>query len=501
MKNKIIIGLLSVFTLVGCSDFLDIRPEGTVSSEGMDYTKSENIFLPLSAAYAELRNGNAHAFSYISCFEITSDDADKGSTASDSPEALAMDEFTFDNSTSLINNIWTGYYDIVSAANNAIGQMPIFRDNMNNESDIEYTYQCAAEAKIIRAYAYFNLVRAFGNIPIIDTTMTAEAMAALSQSSKSDTYKFIENDLEEAIPYLPASYSKAYAGRFTKYTAMALKAKVHMYHAAFENATANWDSVAVLTDKIMASGQFGLLDDFRTEFMMDGENSKESLLEIQSSSLGASSGSNYPYVEYAYVQGPRNNTPSNMQGWGFCVPSDKLTAFFDSRGDSVRKATTYLYRGSMTPEGDSIKVSCANPIYNGKVYTPSEYNLWNYNGYGFDHNLRIIRYSDVLLMFSEAKVNGATDGNTSGYTALSAINEVRHRVKLDNLTSVTLQNVWDERRAEFALEEDRFFDLIRTGQAATALASKGYVAGKNNLLPIPNNQMQLNTNLIQNPNY
>jgi hypothetical protein len=104
-------------------------------------------------------------------------------------------------------------------------------------------------------------------------------------------------------------------------------------------------------------------------------------------------------------------------------------------------------------------------------------------------------------MFAEAKVNGATTGNTSGFTALSAVNKVRDRVKLPLLNTVSLQDVWDERRAEFAMEEDRFFDLVRTGQAATVLASKGFTAPKNNVFPIPTAQMLLNTNLTQNPNY
>lgn len=274
---------------------------------------------------------------------------------------------------------------------------------------------------------------------------------------------------------------------------MAIKAKIHLYQN-------EWDSVASLTDRIMASGRYGLLDDFREVFSIDGENSRESLFEIQCSTLGKSSGE-APYMEYAFVQGPLGNTPSNMQGWGFCTPSDDLIQFYQDRGEVVRPSVTLLYRGTKTPEGDSIKVSCMNPVYNGKVYTPSQYNKWSFNGYGFDHNIRIIRYSDVLLMFAEAKTHGATAGTQSGYSAQSAINEVRQRAGLEPLGAPTLQEIWDERRAELALEEDRFFDLIRTGQAAEVLGSRGYVDGKHNLLPIPDAQKQLNNNLEQNNNY
>jgi hypothetical protein len=274
---------------------------------------------------------------------------------------------------------------------------------------------------------------------------------------------------------------------------MALKAKVHLYQN-------EWDSVASLTDKIMDSGRYDLLPDFRSVFSIDEENSKESLFEIQSSTLGKSTGPE-TFLSYAYVQGPRGNSPGNMQGWGFCTPSTDLINFFTTRGETDRANATFLYRGSMTPEGDSIKAACSNPVYNGKVYTPSQYNLWNYNGYGFDHNVRIIRYSDVLLMFAEAKLQGATVATVSGDDAVTALNKVRVRAKLLPIDAPTLQDVWDERRAELAMEQDRFFDLVRTGQAATALAGKGYNPAKHLLFPIPAQQMQLNTNLTQNLNY
>ncbi|MDD5184340.1 MAG: RagB/SusD family nutrient uptake outer membrane protein [Paludibacter sp.] len=493
MKNKILLAVLSIFLLAGCSDFLDIRPEATVPATGMDYTKPENVFLPISAAYATMRSGSVHAFAYIGAFEVTSDNADKGSSPEDNPTMEQLDKFTFDPTNTLLNELWTGNFNVVSGANNALYQMPLFDAALLNAGDKLYTQQCAGEAKTIRAYAYFNLVRLFGRVPIIDKSLTSDELAVKMQESTDSVYRFIEKDLHEAIAVLPESYSANWAGRISKYTAMAILAKVYLYRS-------EWDSVASLTDRIMSSGRFDLVPNFRKEFSLDGKNSEESLFEIQSSTLGKSSG-DQTYLEYAYVQGPRGNAPGNMQGWGFCTPSSDLINFFTARHDSVRALTTFLYRGTKTPEGDSIKMACTNPVYNGKVYTPSASNKWSYNGYGFDQNVHIIRYPDVLLMFAEAKVNGATTGNTSGFTALSAVNKVRDRVKLPLLNTVSLQDVWDERRAEFAMEEDRFFDLVRTGQAATVLASKGFTAPKNNVFPIPTAQMLLNTNLTQNPNY
>jgi hypothetical protein len=406
---------------------------------------------------------------------------------------IEMDNLSYQSNNGLINDLWIAYFDIVSGANYAIHQMPLFVEALKNSNDKSYALQCQAEAKFIRAYAYFNLARLFGRVPLIDTTLTSQQLANINQSSNAQLYAFIEKDLAEAITVLPVSYTKDWAGRITKYSAMALKAKVHLYQQ-------EWDSVATLSDKIIVSGRYSLLTDFREVFSIDGENSRESLFELQSSTLGKTAG-DQTFIEYAYVQGPRGNYPSGMQGWGFCTPSTSLINFFTSRSEVIRPATTLLYRGTKTPEGDSIKTICTNPVYNGKVYTPLISNNWNYNGYGFDHNVRILRYPDVLLMYAEAKKRGATIATVSGLSTDEAVNIVRRRAGLSDIAGVTLQNIWDERRAELALEEDRFFDLVRTNQAATLLSSKGFTVGKHEVYPIPAAQMQLNTKLTQNNGY
>lgn len=494
MKKKgFILIVLAFVSTTGCEDFLDIRPEATVPSSGLDYTKSENIMLPVSAAYAKLRNYGAHAFPYIGAFEITSDNADKGSTPEDNPPMGELDNFTYEPANGLINDLWIAYFDIVSGANHAIHQMPLFEAALPNASDKLTTRQCQAEAKTLRAYAYFNLTRLFGRVPIVDTTLSSEELASLGQANTSQLYDFIEKDLAEAIPLLPASYTREWAGRITRYTAMGLKAKVHLYQQ-------EWDSVVTLTGRIIASGRYGLLQNFRDVFSIDGENSRESLFEIQSSTLGRSTG-DQTFIEYAYVQGPRGNNPPGMQGWGFCTPSQDLISFFTARGEEVRPATTLLYRGTKTPEGDSIQTICSNPVYNGKVYTPLIYNKWNFNGYGFDHNIRILRYSDILLMYAEARVRGVVVQDEAGLSADDAVNLVRQRAGLTTLSGATLQQILDERRAELALEEDRFFDLIRTARAANVLSGKGFMSGRNELFPIPSAQIQLNGNLTQNQGY
>ena len=491
--KRIIIIVSAALLLAGCSDFLNIRPEGTTTSEGLDYTKGENIIKPISAAYAELRSYDASSFPLLGCLGVTSDDQDKGSTPEDGASTKEMDTFKYDGANELIKAQWTGYYNIVSAANNAIAQMGSFIENLTSDDLKAEAQEGIGDAKFIRAFAYFRIVTMWGNVPIIDKIMTSEELAAVPQSTPDQVYTLIISDLEDAIARLPEKWPKAYTGRVTKYSAMALLAKVYLYRQ-------NWNKAAELCDQVIASGRYGLMENFRELFSVDGEYCKESLFEIESTDLGKSSGE-AAYSTYAYVQGPRNNTPNNMQGWGFGTPSQSLIDFYTARGEVVRPATTLLYSGTTTPEGDYISENCPNPVYNGKVYTPKSSNDWSGNGYGYDHNLRVIRYAEVLLIYAEAISRGAPVGALSGKTALQALNDVRDRAGLAPETEATTAKILDERRAELALEEDRFLDLVRTGRAEAVLGELGYVEGKNNLFPIPSTQLQLNENLNQNPNY
>jgi hypothetical protein len=191
------------------------------------------------------------------------------------------------------------------------------------------------------------------------------------------------------------------------------------------------------------------------------------------------------------VQGPRNNF-ARLQGWGFNVPSQGLIDFFDSRNDEIRKFATVLPRGFRTPEGDSINANCPNPYYNFKVYTELKYNTVDY---ALDHNIRYIRYAEVLLMNAEASIHAGGD-------AATPLNLVRQRAGLDPIGSPTLEDVWDERRAELAMEKHRYFDLIRTNRASQVMGSSGWQAGKHEVFPIPQSQIDLSDGVLtQNPGY
>lgn len=459
-------------------------------TSGMDYTKVENIFQPVSAAYAAMRLSEGRAFNYISVMGVPSDDDDKGSTDTDGLETKDLDGFKYKATNVHIDAVWVYFYDIVSAANYAIESMAKFEEALSDEAALATVAACRGEARVIRAYAYFNLVRLFGEVPKIDRTMTAKELGDFPASKVDSIYSFIYKDLDEAIAVLPESFTEK--GRYNRYTAMGLKSKVALYRK-------DWNEAAAMADAVIASGKYALEPDFINAFSIEGEYGKESLMEIGSDDLGQANGL-APLCYYGFIQGPRSNQPSSMQGWGFKVPSQGLVDFLTERGDEERLAVTVLKRGEETPYGDMIIDRCPNPYYNGKVCTPSSTNTFTNNSYGLDHNMRLLRYAEVLLIYAEALVQGATVKTESGYTADSALNEVRARVGLGS-TTATIENIWEERRAELAMEDDRFFDLVRTGQAATVLASKGFKKGVHEVFPTPANQVQVNTGLSKTPGY
>lgn len=463
------------FSMVSCDDFLDLPLEGQLP---VDYEKeptAEEGFRYVSAVYAGLRNWGISVFPYIGMFEITSDDADKGSTPDDAPSMIELNNYTFTPENDLFLSFWNDHYSVIGRANFAINTLREL-----NFEDEDVRNPLVAEARFLRAFLFLRLNLAFGGVPIVETTLTAEEFARIPRSSKEEVYDFIEQDLLFAIEHLPATYPFSEAGRATQGAARALLARAYMYQD-------KWADVKFQTDEIINSNTYTLYPSFYQLFRMIGQNSSESVFELQ---LTSRDQGRYR-CEYGFVQGPRNNF-ARLQGWGFNVPSQGLIDFFDSREDEIRKFATVLPRGFRTPEGDSINANCPNPYYNYKVYTQLKYNSVDY---ALDHNIRYIRYAEVLLMNAEASIHAGGD-------AATPLNLVRQRAGLDPIGAPTIEDVWDERRAELAMEKHRYFDLIRTNRAAQVMGPRGWQAGKNEVFPIPQSQIDLSDGvLIQNPGY
>jgi hypothetical protein len=286
-------------------------------------------------------------------------------------------------------------------------------------------------------------------------------------------------------------------GAVTKYTALLIKAKAAADAAGNDNGSPYWDLVLSATNDIINSNKFTLFPDFYQLWKMPGKLSDESLYELQFTDFGTSTGTSVTPGAFFTFQGPNGDQKgSPVAGWGFLSPSQAIVDFFNSRNDSVRLKTTVLNAGTSesvfvtSPSGDNIYGnSNGQTRFMGKAYLPRNQMTGGRTDYGSNNNVRVLRYADALLLNAEAKVRKGQNGDVP-------FNLVHVRAKLSPVTGVTLQQVLDERRAEFACEwwGERYNDLIRTGQAATVLAPQGFVPGKE-YVPVPQGQKDLDPNL------
>jgi len=254
------------------------------------------------------------------------------------------------------------------------------------------------------------------------------------------------------------------------------------------------------TNTVINSGVYSLFPDFEKSFREQNENNSEEIFEIQNANTA--SNSNASYSQYSQVQGI-----APTYGWGFNIPTQALVAAFET-GDP-RLNATILFAGGTSAEGDAVPAvgnGHVDSMYNYKSYVPFSDPILNGNP-GAGQDVRVIRYSDVLLMNAEAANNL---GNTT--QALASLEKVRARAREGNtaiLPQVTTTSqstlqlaIWHERQVELAMESDRFFDVVRQGRGAALFGNRGFKAGKNELQPIPTDEIQLSGGLLkQNPGY
>lgn len=467
-------------------DFLDRKPLGNAAAGDLPGGGFEERTFGL---YGLMRTSDGVTNIPRLFFQsIRSDDAMKGSTSSDaSLQGNIFDGFQYNATETWITLAnWKGHYNVIFECNDIITDI----DAIENPDNATLGFK--AEAMALRAFCYFDLRRDFGEVPIILNKVEVPSDGIAPKSTVAQVDAQIISDLEFAKDYLPTAWS-AYPGRATKGFAQTLLAKLYLYRQEWQNC------IDQLND-VMTYG-YALHNDFVELFLQDGDNSTESVFEIQFLRLAGVNYSN----NYWEVQGVRG-TGSWDLGWGFNVPTQNLVDAFET-GDPRRNATI-LYSG----QGDGYGLTVpdfpplAQPYWNKKAYSlPSERFQFSENKNHWA-NIKIMRYADVLLMYAEA-LNEL--GQSS--TAIDYINQVRARARggnvtiLPDVTSTDQATVRDaikhERRIEFAMEGERFYDLVRWGDATTVLGPLGYQA-RNEYYPIPQSAIdQSGGVLIQNPNY
>ena len=482
--HKIYSVLFSMLLLVlwSCNDdFVDVASQDENSEE---FFNSEADYQnALIGAYDLLQS----TYLNVMLGEIASDNTlAGGESATDVPGIQEVDDMIHFPVNAQLRDIWSWMFAGVNRAN--------FIMEFQNNTEFTGKEQVLAQARFLRAYYYFELVKWFGDVPLsVDKRIQFGDQFALDRTPKADVYAQIELDLQFAADNLPST--QAEAGRITKGAAQALLGKVYLYQEKFSLA-------ANVLDQVIG-GPYDLVTDYNTIFEQEGENNIESVFEVQyTDKEGAGFGCLQCSEGNVAVgfNGIRNYTgPFFDSGFSFNVPTQEVVDEFED-GD-IRKDVAILDIEAWASEnGASYFEGFEHTGYYNRKYiarqgdlNTGDANLTNPNNY------RAIRFADVLLMAAEAYNRGGIDDNK----AKLYLNRVRSRAELDTVDatgSALTDAIYHERRVELVGEGHHFFDLVRTNRAAQEI--DGFVAGKHEVFPIPAIEIELaGSRWSQNPGY
>ena len=481
--NLIAIALLG-FSFSSCSDFLEQNPQ-TDLSENDFYKTADDILSAVNGAYSSLQEGDIYGNWYV-FGEIPSDNTRNQLSGSVTTQN-EFDQFYIDTQNSMIASFWKAAYKVINRTNTVLGRI----DGIEINAELANRYKL--ECKFIRALMYFNLVRVYGDVPLVLKEISISESYDILREPKENVYNQIIADLKEAQG-LPVSYSTAEDGRATQGAAKALLADVYMTLHKYAEAE-------TILAEIINSGRYGLLENTPGSLNIDGyknvfspvnHNSKEGIFEIQFLKGGYGEGSNYA----------NNFAPENS--------GTNVVAVGGTGGNNIPEMDIY----NAYEEGD-LRRDFSMPL---GYYDNRKNNEWvesryvckfmdvPYQNNDASNNYPVIRYADVILMYAEAL-------NQNGKTAEACkyLNMTRRRgfgYQTTETSPVDLQTtdkaqfalmVEQERRVELAFENHRWFDLIRTGRAVEVMKSKGFSLNETNLIcPIPQKQIDVNPKLTQN---
>jgi hypothetical protein len=497
---SLLIALPILMMASGCSKFLDRKPL-TATLEDLNQGGLEGQIFGL---YSNLRNSSGFtSIPWLAFHDFRSDDSEKGSDPSDGAEWSApFDKYAYVKDLWASNQYWNDHYSLINLANTAIQTADSLK--LTDPSSVINV----AEARFLRAYAYFDMVRSFGEVPKIDFRIYNASQANIAKSPVSEIYKLIDDDLTFAAQNLPINWvsgaDNKYPGRLTSGAAKTLQAKAFLFRA-------NWGQTLGLCQQVIASQQYSLFPSYYGIFKDAGENCSESIFEIQA--YVSPNGAVDNGCGFATTQGVRASTASGWNlGWGWNTPTDSLVGAYET-GD-VRKGSTILFSGQsddpatggygrVLPNSTFDVPAGALPrkYWNKKIYADPAYRAST--GHSDNPNWinkRILRYADIILMAAEA-----SNETGNGAQAATYLNQVRARVSMPAVAFVNQAQmraaIKHERRVEFGMEGERFFDLVRWGDAVSVLGPLGYT-NRCRYYPIPQPAIDKSGGkLIQNPEW
>ncbi|SEK36934.1 RagB/SusD family nutrient uptake outer membrane protein [Parapedobacter koreensis] len=467
-----------------CSDsFLDVKPRGT-DLEANYYRNRQEAFNGLVAVYDVVGWQGGGYVTKINAVSAASDDHYAGGGGpNDITNLQVWSDYSLSPAQGPQEELWRKGFSGIFRANILLQKLPDIPMDENEKS------RFIAETKFLRAYFYFDLVRLFKNIPLFIEPVSTDQMYDVTQVPPTEVYALIEQDLLDAMPALPSTVPVATeGGRATEGAARALLGKVYLQQEKFAPAA---EQLAQVNGQPGSTSQYGykLLDNFGDLFEVSNKFNSESILEISFTNTSVGDWGCVACTEGNVMNimvGPRNynptpGAPDYVSGWSFLPITPELFAeiHYDPRNPHTVANLDSLEANNLA----TYEKGYMNTGYFLEKFAGREKDRWTGAGspeLNFPQNMYEIRLADTYLLEAEALVRGGGDATR----AAALLNAVRDRIGLGPVAA-TFENIKRERRLELVGEGHRWFDLIRWGDAATALASRGFVAGKHEILPIP----------------
>jgi hypothetical protein len=462
--KKIIISLIIGIIVASCSDnFTDIAP--TSNRNGADFYNNANDFIfGINASYAGLQDNGVYGRAYWTMFEMRGDNTDQGPDQTGLARAFTeINAFTEDALNEQIDAAWIGSYRVIANSNVILERIESI------DMDASLKNRIIGEALFLRSLMYYHLALAYGNIPLQLTSFTPGEV--LTQVDANAVYNQLVTDLQTAEENL--SISNDEVGRATKGAAATLLAKVLL-------TIGNNSEAETVLRRIMSNYNYSLLNNYADLWGEANENNTESIFEVQFISGGIGQGSAFTndFSPSGFLQ--------NGQGFGRNRPTLVMQNAYETNDERFQASM-----GTTWENPNDGVITTANYVRKYESNPPSESDS--------DVNFVVFRYADVLLMLAEA-----IGESTESY---NLINQVRTRAGLPNIDGSTpgtfMEKLLHERQVELAFENHRWPDLKRFGVAAQKInEAEPFISQSavRNLFFIPQREMDINPNFVQNSN-
>lgn len=461
---------ICILIFSSCSEILNEEPPSTLTQDAY-YTNEKQAVAGVNGIYSIMTAyGQFYALA-----EIPTDEGQTGGTFQPSePTLTSMDNFSFNASNRYFDGTWQTYYNGINRANLAISKIP------DSPMDELLRNRLLGEAHFLRALYYFNLVRWFGDVPLLTSPTTNVDGLNESRVDKLQVYELIINDLNMASDNLPDSYSGVDIGRATKGAALTLLGKVYL-------TIENWEAAIEALTKVIDSNSYSLFPNYMDLWELENENRTEFIFSVQ---FKAGEIDNPYSVRFA----PRSSGIQAAQSFGDVAPEGSYLDLYSSNDKRLQ-----VFKSSYNKYNSDEVVQFGHPF----CFKYFDFAIGGESG----KNFPILRYADVLLMYAEAKNEVDGPGGGQEYSALWALNEVRTRAEISEITTTESKEslreiIWNERARELSFEGHRWFDLVRTDRLIDVVRNTGKdISDKHKLFPIPQREIDANNNLTQNSGY